>query len=114
MGITYLAFNTQRAPFDDVNLRRAISCAIDRESLQKNITKDAGTIGTCLPISSVLFTSEPERWEEYAQSHPGYTYDLEKAKEYMAASSVPEGFDCTMLLTEASTANSTPWLFRKH
>mgnify|MGYP001165569670 CR=1 FL=1 len=106
MGITYLAFNTQRAPFDDVNLRRAISCAIDRESLQKNITKDAGTIGTALPNSSVLFTSEPERWEEYAQSHPGYTYDLEKAKEYMAASSVPEGFDCTMLLTEASTANS--------
>ena len=102
MGITYLAFNTQRAPFDDVNLRRAISCAIDRESLQKNITKDAGTIGTALPNSSVLFTSEPERWEEYAQSHPGYTYDLEKAKQLLTEAGYPDGgFD--MQLTYMSS-----------
>lgn len=106
MGITYLAFNTQRAPFYDVNVRKAISCAIDRESLQNNITKDAGTIGTSLPNSEVLFTSEPERWESYLEAHPGYTYDMDKAKEYMAQSSVPDGFDCTLLLTEASTSNS--------
>ena len=32
---SYVAMNTRRAPFDDVNLRRAVAFAIDRQALIK-------------------------------------------------------------------------------
>ena len=65
MGIQFLAFNTQRAPFDDVNVRKAIASTIDLASLQENIIKDAGKEGGCLPNSSVLYTINPDEWEDY-------------------------------------------------
>lgn len=106
-GLTYLAFNTQRAPFDDVNVRKAVYSAIDFESIQNNITKTAGSIGTVLPHSKALYTIEPDRWENYLSIAPVYKYDLEAAKEYMAQSSVPDGFSCTLMTTEASLRYNT-------
>ena len=55
-----------------------------------------------LPSNSSLFTSSTETWNDYAAAHPAYTYDLDQAKEYLAASAYPDGFDCTLLTTEAS------------
>ena len=106
MGISYLAFNTDREPFNDVNVRKAICAAIDRNALQENITKDTAEVGTTLPNSDVLFTANPDDWTNYVDTANDYTYDLAKAKEYMAASAYPDGFSCTMLTTEASIAYS--------
>lgn len=106
MGISYLAFNTQRAPFDDVNVRKAISYAIDRQSINDNITKDTAEMGNMLPNSDVLFTSNPDDWNDYVANAENYTYDVEKAKECMAQSAYPDGFSCTLLCTEASVAYS--------
>ena len=39
IGIEYYAFNTRRAPFDDVRVRRALSLAIDRDVLTNRILK---------------------------------------------------------------------------
>ncbi len=58
--------------------------------------------GTVLPNGPALYTIEPERWQEYLSKAPTYDYNLDKAKEYMAKSSVPDGFDCKLLTTEAS------------
>ena len=106
MGIQFLAFNTQRAPFDDVNVRKAIASAIDLSSLQENIIKDAGKEGGCLPNSSVLYTINPDEWEDYVANADYTSYDLDKAKEYMAASEYADGFDCSMLITESSLSYS--------
>lgn len=102
MGVTFLAFNTQRAPFNDVNVRKAIYSAIDVADIKENIVKDTGETATLLPNGPALFTSSTDAWNEYAQEHPAYTYDLDQAKEYLAASDYPDGFDCTLLTTEAS------------
>ena len=101
-AVTLLAFNTQKEPFDDVNVRKAIYHAIDMESIQENIIKEAGIAATTLPNSMALATIEEERWADYAAKAPKYTYDLEKAKEYMAKSSAPDGFDCNLLTTESA------------
>lgn len=103
MGIHYIAFNTAREPFDDINVRKAISYAIDIDSISDNIVKETGTKGGQLPMTDSLFTVEPERWQEYVESLPGHVYDLEKAKEYMAKSSVPEGFSCNVLVSQADS-----------
>lgn len=102
MGITYLAMNTQMAPFDEVNVRQAIYHAIDFEAIHANIIKSAGSIGTTVPHSESLYTIEPERWEEYVANAASYPYDVEKAKALLQDSSVPDGFSCTLITNEDS------------
>ncbi len=101
-GVTFLAFNTARAPFDDVNVRRAITAAIDLNAIQDNIVRQAGQVGTCLPNSSVLFAADEAGWQAYMAAATPVTFDLEKAKEYLAASAYPDGFDCNMIISENS------------
>lgn len=101
-GLTYLAFNTQRAPFSDVNVRKAVYHALDMQAIHDNIVKSAGIQGTALPHGAALFTIEPDRWNEYLEKAPVYEYNPDKANEYMAKSSVPNGFDCKLLTSESS------------
>jgi len=102
MGITFLAFNTQRAPFDDANVRKAISYAIDMKSIQTNIIKDAGEAGTMLPQGSALYGTKTSEWTDYAAKGTAYEYNIDKAKEYLAKSTHPNGFSCKILTSDTS------------
>lgn len=101
-AITFLAFNTARAPFDDVNVRKAITAAVDLDAIQDNIVRQAGLVGTCLPNSAVLFAADEAGWEAYLASATPVTYDLDAAKAYLAESGYPDGFDCNMIISENS------------
>ena len=98
MGIHYITFNTAKKPFDDINVRKAISYAIDLESIHTNIIKAVGEIGKQLPMTDSLFTIEKDKWTEFAGSLEPHEYNLDKAKEYLAKSSVPNGFSCELLV----------------
>ena len=67
--------NTKSAPLDDVNVRKAVSSLIDYDTICNNIligsTKATGPV-----MSKIAGATETD----------AYTYDLEKAKEYIAAS----------------------------
>lgn len=101
-GLTYLAMNVDMAPLNEVNVRKAIYHAIDFEAIAANIIKEAGQPGTVIPHSESLYTINPEEWEAYAASAPVYEYNVEKAKGYLAESSVPEGFSTTLITNEDS------------
>ena len=101
-GVTFLAFNTARAPFDDVNVRRAITAAVDLNAIQDNIVRQAGQVGTFMPNSAVLFAGDEADWQAYMASASPVTYDLDAAKAYLAESAYPDGFDCTMIISENS------------
>lgn len=103
MGIHYLAFNMDREPFNDVNVRKAIAYAIDLDSIMENIVKQTGEKGGMLPMTDSLFTIETERWKEYAASLPQHEYNVEKAKEYLAKSSVPDGFSCEIKVNQSDS-----------
>jgi peptide/nickel transport system substrate-binding protein len=96
-SIVFLGFNTQREPFTDSNVRKAIHHALDLESLQRNIIKDAGSTGTVLPQSDALYGEFPQQWRDYLARAPKYEYNLEKAREYLAKSKVPNGFTFNLL-----------------
>ncbi|MBR2258809.1 MAG: ABC transporter substrate-binding protein [Blautia sp.] len=101
-GITFLAFNTQREPFNDVNVRKAITAAIDLGAIQDYIVEEAGQKGGCLPGSEVLFAADEEGWKAYLDQASYISYDPEAAKAYLAESSYPDGFSCNMIITENS------------
>jgi len=103
--LTYLALNTERAPMSDVNVRKAVSRALDIPQFQKNIIGRAGMAGTILPFGPALYGENADKWQEYLQKNQGYTLDLEAAKNHLAASAYPNGFDCDIIVSENSLAN---------
>ncbi len=73
-GVYYYVFNLKEAPFDNVNIRKAFTLAIDREGIVQNITK-----GEQQPAMAFV---PPSIWEE---NQTGYfeDKDIDKAKEYL-------------------------------
>jgi peptide/nickel transport system substrate-binding protein len=79
----YLAMNERSKPFDDVHVRRAISYAVDRKAII-----DSVLFGNGQPANSFM----PPQVPYYDPNSPGIQYDMDKAKQEMAMSSVPNGF----------------------
>lgn len=106
-SVLYLAMNCQKAPFDDVNVRKAISYAIDKEALYQSLLTLEGTeANNSMPFSSALYGAAADSWSSYAETAVEQSGDMEKAKECMAASAYPDGFDCTLYVNTNSLRNS--------
>ena len=82
-----LAFNDAKGPFTDVELRQAISAAVDRKALLKAIWGDYGTVN-----GSMVPPTDP--WYEDLTSVNAY--DPEKAKQLLADSGHADGFTFTL------------------
>ena len=78
LSFYYIGFNTDKPPFDDVNIRRAFSLAIDKEKLISLVFK-----GTMQPAYGILPPGIPGYNEELV----GLGYDVEEARELIANSS---------------------------
>jgi peptide/nickel transport system substrate-binding protein len=83
-----IMMNQQKKPYDDVHVRRAISYAIDRAALVKNILFGHGAVA-----NSFMMPSTPY----YDKNTPGLQYDMNKARAELKQSSVPNGFTTTWL-----------------
>jgi peptide/nickel transport system substrate-binding protein len=94
----YVLFNEHFKPFQDVHVRRAMSYLIDRKALVKAILFGNGT-----PANSFL----PPQVPYYDAESPGIQYNLAKAKEEMAKSSVPKGFTTTFEAVAGSLDQAT-------
>ncbi len=82
----YVLFNQKFKPLQDVHVRRALSYLIDRKALVKAILFGNGS-----PANSFM----PPQVPYYDPKSPGIQYNLAKAKEELAKSSVPNGFTTT-------------------
>ena len=95
LSMTYVAFNYEKEPFNDENVRKAISHAIDREQIINGVLNERG-LHAKNHISPSVFAHNADMEE--------VPFDLDLAKEYMAESSVPDGFD-TVIWTSDSERN---------
>jgi len=92
LNLIYLALNNERAPFQDARVRRALSRAIDRPSLVREVLGGhAEPAHTALPPT--LFGHDAHARE--------LVLDREAARRLLAAARVPEGFSTTLTVSRA-------------
>ena len=77
LSLSYIGFNTTKAPFDDVNIRRAFCYSVDKERIIKStlrgmVTKAQGVLPPGMPGCN--------------EGLKGLDYDVEKAREFIATS----------------------------
>ncbi|MDR2784674.1 MAG: ABC transporter substrate-binding protein [Treponema sp.] len=97
----FLAMNTQRPPFDDVNARRAVTHALNIPELFTAVIKNAGIPGTALPFGPALYGADAQKWQDYIRA-AGPLYGPDRAKEYLSRSSYPNGFSFTLAVSTNS------------
>ncbi len=83
--IELVALRNDTPPFNDLNIRQAVSYATNIQAIMDNIVGTTGVISH----NTTVPPNMPGSAAEELQPIP---YDLEKAKELMAASSMPDGF----------------------
>lgn len=86
-GLGYLGIATDKKPFNDVRVRRAINLAIDREALVKSVF-----FGLAKPAYGYL----PPLLAEFYEDKQAHRYDPEAAKKLLAEAGYPNGFKCTL------------------
>lgn len=87
-GKTIVALNNRRKPFDDIRVRRALICAIDRSGLIEALS------GLGTPIGSHYTPNDPG----YIDLAGFYPYDPAKAKALLREAGVAPGFAMTIML----------------
>jgi len=84
LNIGYLAFNTEKKPFDNQLVRQAISMALNRSTYLDAIYMNQATLAKN-PIP-------PTMWS-YNKKTKDYDYNIEKAKELLKKAGFPNGFE---------------------
>ncbi len=87
-GKTIMSVNNERAPFNDVRVRRALAHAIDRDALLSALN------GTGKPIGSHYVPGNPG----YLDLTGAYPYDPAKAQKLLAEAGVKPGTEMTIKL----------------
>jgi oligopeptide transport system substrate-binding protein len=77
LSFSYIGFDTTKPPFDDVNIRRAFSLAIDKDKLVSLVFK-----GMMQRADGIL----PPGMPGYNEGLRGLDYDIGRAKELIASS----------------------------
>ena len=91
---TYIAFNNTRAPFDNPNVRRAISHALNKDIIRTNIYHATGELSNG-PIPQSV-------WGSINNQLPPYEFNLARARELMAGAGLANGFETTFTVNAAS------------
>ncbi|MFK4825773.1 ABC transporter substrate-binding protein [Paenochrobactrum sp. BZR 588] len=83
-----LQLNPSRAPMNELAVRQAISCAIDRQDVLETASLGEGAVTG--PLTSPAFANDPSTLFCYEK-------DLEKAKKLMADAGFKDGFSATVI-----------------
>jgi len=102
----YLAMDTTRAPFNDVNARLAIAHLLDRAALAQPLFNGRAAAATSLvPEVQMTTTFRDEAGTVTAAFAPIPEFSIEKAKEALAKSASPDGFT-----VDLAVDTTQPWM----
>ncbi|RPJ14582.1 MAG: ABC transporter substrate-binding protein [Desulfobacteraceae bacterium] len=84
LNVGYLAFNTEKKPFDNVKVRQALNMAINKQAIIDAVFQGAGKIAKN-PIPPTIWS--------YNDKVKDYPYDPTAAKKLLAEAGFPNGFE---------------------
>jgi peptide/nickel transport system substrate-binding protein len=96
-GVYQLILDEETPPFDDIHVRKAIAYAIDREGIVQGVLNGKG--------APALAINPPGIWggvldeaavNAFYETIPTYAFDLDAARDELAQSSVPDGFEFSL------------------
>lgn len=94
----YLAMNTQRSPFNDVHVRRAIAYAADVQGMVKTLFPGTGSEdATVTPPSTLVDLGTPSQVSALLGSLPHYPFNLTDARRELSKSAYPHGFTTSVI-----------------
>lgn len=91
LAVEYIGFNTQKAPFDNVKVRQAISSAIEREAIIKGVYNGAGTLANAAMSPKVF---------GYSKEIKPYEYNPNKAKDLLKEAGFKDGLELTLITSD--------------
>jgi dipeptide transport system substrate-binding protein len=83
LNVGYLAFNTEKKPFDDKRVRQALNLAINKQAILDAVFQGSGKIAKN-PIPPTIWS--------YNDAVKDYPYDPEAAKKLLAEAGLADGF----------------------
>ncbi len=83
LNVGYLAFNTEKEPYDNKAVRQALNMAINKDAIIEAVFQGAGKVAKN-PIPPTIWS--------YNENVVDYPYDPEAAKAKLAEAGHPEGF----------------------
>ncbi|MGL4568652.1 MAG: glutathione ABC transporter substrate-binding protein [Fusobacteriaceae bacterium] len=98
ISLTYLGFNTEKAPFNDVRVRKAINYAVDKQSIIDVVLSGGGNIATS-PIAPGVFG--------FTGKTKAYEYNLEKAQELLREAGLQNGFTTSINIMAGEAEKQT-------
>ncbi|MEH6993892.1 glutathione ABC transporter substrate-binding protein [Neobacillus drentensis] len=91
-GTEYIGFNVEKEPFNDVRVRKAISHAVEMDTIIKGVFNNIGKKANSLLGSQVF---------GFHAGLKAYEYNLNEAKKLLAEAGYPNGFETTLLTMDA-------------
>ncbi|WP_391119597.1 glutathione ABC transporter substrate-binding protein [Psychrobacillus sp. L3] len=86
-GTEYIGFNVKNEKLSDVRVRKAISHAVEMDSILKGVYNNVGSEANSL-MGSKVFGYNPDM--------KTYEYNLNEAKKLLAEAGYPDGFEITL------------------
>src|SRR6266700_921037 len=90
-----LALAQDRAPFNDVRVRRAVSMAIDRQKMVDTVFEGHGILGWGVPY--IYYQDTPPTAKDFG---PWWQYKPAEAKKLLTDAGHPNGFETTLFYYE--------------
>lgn len=108
-AVTFVSMNNQIPPFDNINVRRAIAFALPYDDMFK-----AALFGRGSPLFGATWADGKPSSGAYPIPQP-VKLDLKKAKDYLRAAGLPDGFSTTFSFNvgQASTAEPMAALLKE-
>jgi peptide/nickel transport system substrate-binding protein len=89
----YIGLNHNVKPFDEKVVRQALNYAMPRDAINEAVLGNMGMISNGMMVQRGIF------WDPTVEPYP---FDMDKARELLAQSSVPNGFDFEVLVVKGN------------
>jgi len=88
LNTLYLGMNHDKEPWDDVNVRKAVALAIDRQRIVDNFYPEGSEVATHFTPCAIPYACEGDDWMA-----SGGSAQIQEAKDLLSQAGFPNGFE---------------------